>query len=949
MPTKLLRRLSLIVVFCFVMEPISAGQAAPPSSPVIQNGVAEERALSLLELLSPEERVGQLFLVTFQGQNTSSASQIYDLIANHYLGGVMLSAENDNFSPSEMLLADTQTLTNQLQEIRIASAEEDRVDPVTEEIFQPSFIPLFIGVSQEGDGPPFDQIYSGLTPLPSQQAIGATWNPELARQIGIVAGQELSALGINLLMGPSLDVSDEPDPDGGGDLNVRVFGGDPYWVGEMAREYIAGVHEGGREIAVIGKHFPGLGGVDRLPDDEVATVQKSLEQLQQIELAPFFTVTETGDDEFGRIDGLLVSHIRYQGLQGNIRSTTRPVSFDQQALTLLMELPPIANWRLSGGVMVSDDLGSRAVRRFYDPTEETFNARRVALDAFLAGNDLLYLNQFMADDDPDAYTTIVNTMAFFAQKYRADPVFAQRVDASVLRILTLKFRMYSFFSRNLLASPKDLLDIGTLEAQQITSEISQRGATLISPPRTELDNVLPNPPDPSERIVFITDTSSGQQCHECPAEEILAHTTLEKTVLDLYGPEAEGLVLPSNLISYSFTHLTDMLDLVDEAQTIENDLVQSDWLVFVMLNVDSDRPESLALKRILAERPDLLAEKRIVVFAANAPYYLDATDISKLTAYFGLFGKTAPFIDVAARLLFKEISTPEGAPPVSVPGIGYVLITITSPNPDQPFPLNLDVEIVTEDQLTPEAEQISGYRIGDSVSLKAGVILDHNDNPVPDNTPVQLNITIDGQEAPPITSTTVAGIAAFEYQFVQAGIVRIWASSLPASSDELIFEVPLEELEVTLTETPTATFTETPLPTATATEIPSSTPLPTLTSTAIPTLIPTPAVTLAPLPEVPQENTNLLDWILAVLIVMLFGWITARIGSVAGRVRRGTRLALVSIISGLVAYTYASYSLPGSKWAIETFMHWGLLLFTFLGSLGGWFIGVLVTSPRLRK
>jgi len=932
------------------LGPIVPGQAAPAPIPEIQNGIAEERAYSLLELLTPEERVGQLFLVTFQGKDTSTESQIYDLIANHFLGGVILSAENDNFSNSEQTISSAQILTSQLQEIRFQSAQVDYVNPVTGETFQPSFIPLLIGISQEGDGPPNDQIFSGLTPLPSQLAIGATWNPELARQVGLVTGQELSAIGINLLLGPSLDVSDVPNPEGGGDLNVRVFGGDPYWVGELAKAYISGVHEGGNQIAVIGKHFPGLGGVDRLPEDEVATVQKSLEQLQQIELAPFFTVTGNSENENQKLDGLLVSHIRYQGLQGNIRSTTRPISFDQQALTLLMELAPFSSWRQNGGLIISDDLGSRAVRRFYDPTEQTFNARRIALDAFLAGNDLLYLNNFIGDDDPDEYTSIVKTLDFFAQKYHDDPVFAQRVDASVFRILTLKFRMYSFFSRSLISLPEDLEVIDTQGSQQITVEISQRGATLISPPRTELDNVLPNPPNPLDRIVFITDTYEAQQCVECPVEPILAINALEQTVLDLYGPNGEGLISQGNLFSHSFGQLTTMLDGIDESPLTENNISRAHWLVFTMLNVDPDRPESQALKRILAERPDLLANKRIIVFAANAPYYLDATDISKLTAYFGIFGKTDPFLDVAARLLFKEITIPEGALPVSVPGIGYILISATSPNADQIFPLVMVIDSPLDDQLTPEVDQITDFKLGDMIPIKAGVILDHNNNPVPDNTPVQLNITIDGQTAPPLTATTIDGYAAFEYQFTQPGIVLIQASSSPALSDELIFEIPIEEIEATPTELPTNTPTVTPTETLTPTITPSITPTATITitDTLIPTQTPLPVAT--PIPEIQEESsTNLIDWVFTVLIVTVFGWITARIGVLAGQVRRGTRLSLISIITGLLTYTYAAYALPGSEWAIETSMHWGLLLFTFLGSLGGWLLGVVLSTLGRRK
>ena len=148
---------------------------------------------------------------------------------------------------------------------------------------------------------PTDQILSGLTPLPSEMAIGATWSPELARRVGEVNGRELSALGFNLFLGPSLDVLEMPAVSGG-DLGTRVFGGDPFWVGEMGSAYVEGLHSGSdNKLLVIAKHFPGVGGSDRLPEEEVSTVRKSLEQLKQIELAPFFAVT--GNAEFSRING----------------------------------------------------------------------------------------------------------------------------------------------------------------------------------------------------------------------------------------------------------------------------------------------------------------------------------------------------------------------------------------------------------------------------------------------------------------------------------------------------------------------------------------------------------------------------------------------------------------------------------------------------------------------
>ncbi len=293
-------------------------------------------------------------------------------------------------------------------------------------------MPLFVGISQEGDGTPNDQILSGLTPLPNAMAIGATWKTEIAQQVGEVMGSELSALGFNLYLGPSLDVVDSPNPAAHIDLGPRVFGGDPFWVGEMGRAYISGVHTGSNaHITVVAKHFPGRGDSDRSPEEEVPTVRKSLEQLKQIELPPFSAITNSGDPT-GLVDGLLVSHIRYQGFQGNIRATTRPVSLDEAALSAIVKLPEFTTWRSNGGLIVSDALGSQALRDFYSQTGENFTPRLVARDALTAGNDLLYLGNINSENE-DTYTATLGILDFFTQQYRTDRVFAQRVDDAVVQ------------------------------------------------------------------------------------------------------------------------------------------------------------------------------------------------------------------------------------------------------------------------------------------------------------------------------------------------------------------------------------------------------------------------------------------------------------------------------------------------------------------------------------
>ena len=77
--------------------------------------------------MTPEERVGQLFLVTFTGTDTSETSQIYNLMTQYHVGGVVLLAENDNFVQAPDTVAQAQTLINNIQKLEWDTS----INPVT--------------------------------------------------------------------------------------------------------------------------------------------------------------------------------------------------------------------------------------------------------------------------------------------------------------------------------------------------------------------------------------------------------------------------------------------------------------------------------------------------------------------------------------------------------------------------------------------------------------------------------------------------------------------------------------------------------------------------------------------------------------------------------------------------------------------------------------------------
>ena len=101
----------------FVLLTFLTSLSGPAIGAQAQTATPPPQVRALLGSMSPEERVGQLFLVTFSGTDTSEESQIYDLIANQQVGGVILQAENDNFVSQPDTVTSAYQLISTLQHI----------------------------------------------------------------------------------------------------------------------------------------------------------------------------------------------------------------------------------------------------------------------------------------------------------------------------------------------------------------------------------------------------------------------------------------------------------------------------------------------------------------------------------------------------------------------------------------------------------------------------------------------------------------------------------------------------------------------------------------------------------------------------------------------------------------------------------------------------------------
>jgi len=153
-------------------------------------------------------------------------------------------------------------------------------------------VPLAIGLDQENGGVNslFDEIY--IRQYPSSMGLAATGSRELAYEVAKATAEEISACGINLMMGPCLDVltnaRNQP-------LGVRTTGDDPQEVSSYGVAFMKGYKEAG--LASMGKHFPSYGSLEFLGSAlDVPTITESLESLSLSALVPFRNAIKAGLD-----------------------------------------------------------------------------------------------------------------------------------------------------------------------------------------------------------------------------------------------------------------------------------------------------------------------------------------------------------------------------------------------------------------------------------------------------------------------------------------------------------------------------------------------------------------------------------------------------------------------------------------------------------------------------
>jgi beta-glucosidase len=134
-----------------------------------------------------------------------------------------------------------------------------------------------------------DQL-QGVTQMPAAVAAAATWDPNLEQQYGAVVGAEDLGKGVNVNLGPTINIV--RDPRWG--RAFEAFSEDPFLAGQMGAAYIQGVQSQGSIMAQV-KHYAVYNqetSRNSSNDDDVVTERA----MQEIYMPAFQTAVNAGAD-----------------------------------------------------------------------------------------------------------------------------------------------------------------------------------------------------------------------------------------------------------------------------------------------------------------------------------------------------------------------------------------------------------------------------------------------------------------------------------------------------------------------------------------------------------------------------------------------------------------------------------------------------------------------------
>ncbi len=293
-------------------------------------------------------RLGQMFLVGFDGTTVDDNPALVRLLAEDQPGGLLLFDRD---------MAQNRRNVVEPAQLRTLCAGLQACSPQ----------PLLLAVDQEGGRVCRLKECDGFPATVSAAILGRNDDLTASDRAAETMAVNLAALGINWNLTPVVDLAVNPDNPVIAQLG-RAFGVDPALVTRHAAAVIAAHHRHG--IACCLKHFPGHGSSSH--DSHLGFVDVT-EGWHKDELAPFRALIAAG-----LADAVMSAHIFHRRLDPALPATLSPA-----ILTGLLrhELD-------FQGVIVSDDLQMRAISDRWSLAEAVGLAVQAGADMLIIGNQL---------------------------------------------------------------------------------------------------------------------------------------------------------------------------------------------------------------------------------------------------------------------------------------------------------------------------------------------------------------------------------------------------------------------------------------------------------------------------------------------------------------------------------------------------------------------------------
>jgi len=235
----------------------------------------------------------------------------------------------------------------------------EQLAKLTGDIIEASYHPAVLTVDQEGGA--VQRFDSVISPLPSPMALASLADDISLEAITEISCRQLKKIGFNMLLAPTLDLQSNPkNPI----ICTRAFGDDPEKVSDIGAKVAAAIEATG--LIAVGKHFPGHGSTSEDSHLQLATVDKSLEQLMASDMVPFARLAQS-------LKAILIGHIWLPQLVDNQCPATLSKILIEKILRQKLGFK---------GLVVSDDMIMKAI-------SQEIGLGEACVRAFLAGVDLL--------------------------------------------------------------------------------------------------------------------------------------------------------------------------------------------------------------------------------------------------------------------------------------------------------------------------------------------------------------------------------------------------------------------------------------------------------------------------------------------------------------------------------------------------------------------------------